>query len=150
MINSVIVDPTYATQYVEGQGVLWKRSINWTALETKTIPARNVHIRMSAAHWYHGHLSPARFCLRCSPFIFKSHPNIGRRSKMTQTTLPRHPIENDNPLTGLHGRQRAPLNRLHRCLITQGMSHSTSGTPDEEVDYGSWLMAITRTLSPKP
>ena len=60
-----------------------------------------------------------------------------RRSKMTQTTLPRHPIENDNPLTGLHGRQRAPLNRLHRCLITQGMSHSTSGTPDEEVDYGS-------------
>ena len=47
-------------------------------------------------------------------------------------------LTNDNPLTDLHGRQRAPLKQLRRCFenIT-GSESSMSETPDEEVDYGS-------------
>ena len=45
---------------------------------------------------------------------------------------------NDNPLTNLRSRQRAPLNQLSRCFEDHSRNEpSTSGTPDEEVDYGS-------------
>ena len=45
---------------------------------------------------------------------------------------------NDNPLTDLQGRQRAPLKQLRRCFENlTGNESSMNGTPDEEVDYGS-------------
>ena len=47
-------------------------------------------------------------------------------------------LTNDNPLTDLHGRQRAPLKQLRRCFENlTGNESSMSGTRDEEVDYGS-------------
>ena len=47
-------------------------------------------------------------------------------------------LTNDNPLTDLHSRQRAPLKQLSRCFEDHTrIEPSTSGTPDEEVDYGS-------------
>ena len=45
----------------------------------------------------------------------------------------------DNPLTDLQDRQRAPLKQLRRCFENHTRNESSmSGTPDEEVDYGSW------------
>ena len=45
---------------------------------------------------------------------------------------------NDNPLTDLQDRQRAPLKQLRRCFENfTGNESSMNGTPDEEVDYGS-------------
>ena len=47
-------------------------------------------------------------------------------------------LTNDNPLTDLNGRQRAPLKQLRRCFENlTGNESSMSETPDEEVDYGS-------------
>ena len=47
-------------------------------------------------------------------------------------------LTNDNPLTDLHSRQRAPLKQLSRCFDDHTRNEpSTSGTPDEEVDYRS-------------
>ena len=65
VINSVSQDQNHATQFAERKDVLWKRSINWTALGMKTRVRHAVPM-----HWYHGQASPARFCLRCSLLIF--------------------------------------------------------------------------------
>ena len=42
-------------------------------------------------------------------------------------------------LNCLQGRQRAPLKQLRRCFENHTRNESSmSGTPDEEVDYGSF------------
>ena len=47
-------------------------------------------------------------------------------------------LTNDNPLSDLHSRKRAPLKQLRRCFENlTGNESSMSETPDEEVDYGS-------------
>ena len=51
---------------------------------------------------------------------------------------PTSQFTNDNPLTDLQGRQRAPSTHLRRC----NENHTRNGLPmnetqDEEVDYGS-------------
>ena len=52
-------------------------------------------------------------------------------------------LTNDNPLTDLHSRQRAPLKQLRRCFEDHTRNEpSTSGTPDEEVDYGSFESSV--------
>ena len=51
---------------------------------------------------------------------------------------PTSQFTNDNPLTDLQGRQRAPLKQLRRCFENHTRNESSmSETPDEEVDYGS-------------
>ena len=46
---------------------------------------------------------------------------------------------NDNPLTDLQDRQRAPLKHLHRCLENHTRFElSLREISDEEVDYGSF------------
>ena len=51
---------------------------------------------------------------------------------------PTSQFTNDNPLTDLQGRQRAPLKHLRRCFENHTRNESSmSETPDEEVDYGS-------------
>ena len=53
-------------------------------------------------------------------------------------TPPAPQLTNDNPLTDLHGRQRAPLKQLRRCFENHTRNEAPmSGTPDDEVDYGS-------------
>ena len=52
---------------------------------------------------------------------------------------PTSQFTNDNPLTDLQGRQRAPLTHLRRC----NENHTGNETPmnetlDEEVDFGSF------------
>jgi hypothetical protein len=60
-------------------------------------------------------------------------------SLLTWTTLPHHKLTNDNPLTDLKDRRRAPLKQLRRCLENHPRTDSSiSETPDEEVDYGSF------------
>ena len=45
----------------------------------------------------------------------------------------------DNPMTDLQDRQRAPLKQLSRCLENRTRIESPmSGISDEEVDYGSF------------
>jgi hypothetical protein len=57
----------------------------------------------------------------------------------TNDPPPTSQLTNDNPLTDLHGRQRAPLKQLRRCFENHTRNESPmSGTPDEEVDYGSF------------
>ena len=57
----------------------------------------------------------------------------------TNDPPPTSQLTNDNPLTDLHGRQRAPLKQLRRCFENHTRNESSmSGTPDEEVDYGSF------------
>ena len=52
---------------------------------------------------------------------------------------PTSQFTNDNPLTDLQDRQRAPLKQLRRCLENHtGNESSMSETPDEEVDHGSF------------
>ena len=52
---------------------------------------------------------------------------------------PTSQFTNDNPLTDLQGRQRAPLTHLRRCNENHtGNESSMSETLDEEVDYGSF------------
>ena len=54
----------------------------------------------------------------------------------TNDPPPTPQLTNDNPLTDLHGRQRAPLKQLRRCFENlTGNYSSMSGTPDEEVDF---------------
>ena len=51
---------------------------------------------------------------------------------------PTSQFTNDNPLTDLQDRQRAPLKLLRRCLENRTRIESTmSEISDEEVDYGS-------------
>ena len=58
--------------------------------------------------------------------------------KTHEASPPTPHLTNDNPLTDLHGRQRAPLKQLRRCFENlTGNESSMSETPDEEVDYGS-------------
>ena len=53
-------------------------------------------------------------------------------------TPPTSQLTDDNPLTDLQGRQRAPLTQLRRCFENNTRNESSmSDTPDEEVDYGS-------------
>ena len=48
-------------------------------------------------------------------------------------------LTNDNPLTDLQDRQRAPLKQLRRCFENHTRNESSmSETSDEEVDYGSF------------
>ena len=50
---------------------------------------------------------------------------------------PTSQFTNDNPLTDLQDRQRAPLKHLRRCLENHTRNESSmSDTPDGVVDYG--------------
>jgi len=51
----------------------------------------------------------------------------------TNDPPPTSQLTDDNPLTDLQDRQRAPLKQLRRCFE----NHTRNETPDEEVDYGS-------------
>jgi hypothetical protein len=52
---------------------------------------------------------------------------------------PTSQFTNDNPLTDLQDRQRAPLKHLRRCLENHTRNESSmSEISDEEVDYGSF------------
>ena len=52
---------------------------------------------------------------------------------------PTSQFTNDNPLTDLQGRQRAPLTHLRRCNENHtGNESPMNETLDEDVDYGSF------------
>ena len=56
---------------------------------------------------------------------------------------PTSQFTNDNPLTDLQGRQRAPLKQLSRCLENRTRIESPmSEISDEEVDYGSFESSV--------
>ena len=67
----------------------------------------------------------------------------------TNDPPPTPQLTNDNPLTDLHSRQRAPLKQLSRCFEDHTRNEpSTSGTPDEEVDYGSCGSCVNPSIIP--
>ena len=56
----------------------------------------------------------------------------------TNDPPPTSQLTDDNPMTNLQGRQRAPQKQLSRCLEDGTMIDlSLSEISDEEVDYGS-------------
>ena len=55
----------------------------------------------------------------------------------------------DNPLTDLQDRQRAPLKQLSRCLENRTRIESPmSEISDEEVDYGSYASNVDLVIAP--
>ena len=71
-------------------------------------------------------------CQRTTTNAFQTETDANNPPPTSQFT-------NDNPLTDLQDRQRAPLKQLRRCFENHTRNESpTSGTPDEEVDYGSF------------
>ena len=62
---------------------------------------------------------------------------------------PTSQFTNDNPLTDLQDRQRAPLKHLRRCLENHTRNESSmSEISDEEVDYGSSASNANSDIAP--
>ena len=58
---------------------------------------------------------------------------------ITNDPPPTSQLTDDNPMTNLQGRQRAPQKQLSRCLEDRTRIESPmSEISDEEVDYGSF------------
>ena len=69
----------------------------------------------------------------------RTTPTVPPTENGTNASPPTPHLTNDDPLTDLHGRQRAPLKQLRRCLENYTRTDvSMSEAPDEEADYGSF------------
>ena len=67
----------------------------------------------------------------------------------TNDPPPTYQLTNDNPLTDLHGRQRAPLKLLSCCLEDcTRIEAPMSEISDEEVDYGSYASNVNSDIAP--
>ena len=67
----------------------------------------------------------------------------------TNDPPPTSQLTDDNPMTNLQGRQRAPQKQLSRCLEDgTRVDLSLSEISDEEVDYGSSASNANSDIAP--